>query len=477
MPRRLLLDGEDIAALMRRVRAEMGPNAVVVKAERVRTGGVAGFFAKEHFELTVEVPDPGSRIPRRPLARRPAAPSRAAGISALLDAADAAEARSAGGSPLPPTPPAGPGEPAQLGWIAAKPVDRVPGEPAAIERAPMGAGAADLGAADPGAAETGPRLSTDAVTFASLLASIDDMADAPAPAGVVLPAAAQAAVVLAVPMVAAVAPGVPAVAPGVAPGPVHLPIAARALTAARFARAGAVVTPVKLEPIGRVPSRPRAGGGDRRALHALGVPPALLGDGPIDETLPLSDLLARLDRPPSLLRAPGAIVVVVGEKLQALAVASQLAERARQDPHEVVLAGDMQGIAGHGRRLLSASAAARHRERIAADDQVSIVALGVGPTPQDWPDAAALLSELGPDQAWAAVDARRKPADLRAWMSAVGGTRAFDVVAAAAVHETQEPGTVLGLGVPVGWIDGLPATPVVWAAVLSERLDVGARWD
>ena len=51
MPTRLLLDGEDLAGLMYRIRTEMGPDAVIVKAERVRTGGVAGFFAKERFDL------------------------------------------------------------------------------------------------------------------------------------------------------------------------------------------------------------------------------------------------------------------------------------------------------------------------------------------------------------------------------------------------------------------------------------------
>ena len=44
------------------------------------------------------------------------------------------------------------------------------------------------------------------------------------------------------------------------------------------------------------------------------------------------------------------------------------------------------------------------------------------------------------------------------------------------VQETREPGTVLSLDAPVGWLEGLPATPVTWAAVLSERLGLGASW-
>lgn len=420
MPTRLLLDGEDLAGLMRRVRTEMGPDAVIVKAERVRTGGVAGFFAKEHFELTVEVPErPRARISRRPAA---IAPAPAAGLSALLDAADAAEVQE------------------QVGRATTAASEAASAAPAA-----------------------GPRVSTDADTFASLLASIDDMADVP-----VTP-----------PTPAPPAPVEPTAAESALAG-----IAARLQPMARFAPRGAVVTPVTLDPIhGAVPTAdivvpaPRAGGGNRRALLALGVPAALLGKGPLDETLPLSDLLANLGRPPALLRTPGAIVAVVGDSAHALAVATQMADRVGLDPHDVVLAGEMQAVAGHGRRLLSPSAAARHRARVADGEQVSIVAIGVGTAAEDWPTAAQFLAELGPDQAWVVVDARRKPADLRAWVSAVGGTRTFDVAAASAVHETQEPGTVLGLGLPVGWIDGLPTTPVVWAAVLSERLDVGARWD
>ena len=446
MPTRLLLDGEDLAGLMHRVRTEMGPGAVVVKAERVRTGGIAGFFAKEHFELTVEVPEPPrARIPRRsPLPVPAPSPAAAAGLSALLEAADAAEVREQAG---------------RVGALAneAAPVaHQVLAEPAVL------AVPAVLGA--PAASAAGPRVSTDADTFASLLASIDDMSAAPTDAPV------------------------PPAAPTAAE-PAGAAVAARVQHQARFAARGAVVRPMNFGPIHRgatadvgapapVPAPlPRAGGGDRRALLALGVPAGLLGEGPLDEPLTLSELLANLGRPPTLLRTPGAIVAVVGDSAQALAVATQMALRLGLDPHEVALAGEMEAVAGHGRRLLSPAAAARHRVRIADGGQVSIVAVGVALAPEDWPTAAQFLAELGPDQAWAVVDARRKPADLLAWLRAVGRTRPFDVVAASGVHETQEPGTVLGLGLPVGWIDGLPTTPVVWAAVLSERLDAGARWD
>ena len=426
MPTRLLLDGDDLAALMHRVRAEMGPNAVVVRAERVRTGGVAGFFAKEHYELTVEVPEPTLRTRRRQTTGRPGT---AAGMAALLDAADAAEQRTGHGSARSGSPASSTPHPV----IVAPPSADPPTGPAS--------------ASDDATPDT-PRVSTDAVNFASLLASIDVMAGPPSPAG---------------------EPGAPE--PGAAP-----PV----LPGARFSPAMHTRSPARpAAPAGQgSAAEPSiAVGGDRRALLGLGVPAALLGTGPLDESLPLSELLAHLVRPPGLLRAPGSIIAVVGESAQALAVAAQLAVRVRQDPHDVVLAGVMPGIVGHKRRLLSQAAASMHRARVADGEQISIVALGVGPEAQDWLVAAELLADLGPDQAWAVVDARRKTSDLRTWLRVVGAAREFDVAAAASVHETQEPGTMLDLGVPVGWIDGLPATPIVWAAVLSERLEPGARWD
>lgn len=74
------------------VRAEFGPAARIVAAERVTSGGFAGLFTKTRYEATVEVPDPLDE----PTARVAIAPHRA-GIAALLADADAAEDRLAGG--------------------------------------------------------------------------------------------------------------------------------------------------------------------------------------------------------------------------------------------------------------------------------------------------------------------------------------------------------------------------------------------
>ena len=58
MPTTLLLEGDDLEALLERAHAEGGPDARIVRAEKIRHGGVLGFFAKERFEVALEIPEP-----------------------------------------------------------------------------------------------------------------------------------------------------------------------------------------------------------------------------------------------------------------------------------------------------------------------------------------------------------------------------------------------------------------------------------
>jgi len=71
--------------LRRRVRLEHGPGARIVAAERIVEGGIGGFFARQRFEATVEVPDAprGEPVVFDLLAR--------AGIAALLAEAEEAD--------------------------------------------------------------------------------------------------------------------------------------------------------------------------------------------------------------------------------------------------------------------------------------------------------------------------------------------------------------------------------------------------
>ena len=51
------LDGPDLEQLLVRARHEYGSDIRIVKADKVRTGGVGGFFTREHYELSIEVDD------------------------------------------------------------------------------------------------------------------------------------------------------------------------------------------------------------------------------------------------------------------------------------------------------------------------------------------------------------------------------------------------------------------------------------
>jgi hypothetical protein len=52
----LLLEGDDLEALLLRAHREGGTAARIIRAEKVRRGGILGFFAKEGFEVAVEIP-------------------------------------------------------------------------------------------------------------------------------------------------------------------------------------------------------------------------------------------------------------------------------------------------------------------------------------------------------------------------------------------------------------------------------------
>lgn len=56
MATNLLLEGQDLEALLARAHAEGGSSARIVRAQKVRRGGFLGFFAREAFEVAVEIP-------------------------------------------------------------------------------------------------------------------------------------------------------------------------------------------------------------------------------------------------------------------------------------------------------------------------------------------------------------------------------------------------------------------------------------
>lgn len=50
--------GRELSALLEQVREELGAEATILEASKVRTGGVAGFFKSEEFEVIATAPEP-----------------------------------------------------------------------------------------------------------------------------------------------------------------------------------------------------------------------------------------------------------------------------------------------------------------------------------------------------------------------------------------------------------------------------------
>ncbi|WP_325158759.1 hypothetical protein, partial [Actinophytocola sp.] len=82
----MLLEGPSLESLLEKVHAEHGPKARIVSADRVRKGGLAGFFSKPWFEIGVELP--GTDAPAAEVAAQ--APA-AITVDALLNLADGAD--------------------------------------------------------------------------------------------------------------------------------------------------------------------------------------------------------------------------------------------------------------------------------------------------------------------------------------------------------------------------------------------------
>jgi hypothetical protein len=78
-----------------------------------------------------------------------------------------------------------------------------------------------------------------------------------------------------------------------------------------------------------------------------------------------------------------------------------------------------------------------------------------------------MIDALEPTMVWGAVDAGRKPEDLFDWSERLGG---FDALGVTDVDATVSPAAVLQCGIPVGRLDGQPATPARWTSLLAPRL-------
>jgi hypothetical protein len=208
-------------------------------------------------------------------------------------------------------------------------------------------------------------------------------------------------------------------------------------------------------------------------LSRVGIPAGILhaaGGGAPGESVhvELARILDRFPQAPELPTSRGCLVAVVGPRKAALRLAHHLAQRLDIDPDRVVVAAPGAELLGAGNEIVrSAAEAADGRRAWSRRKRPTVLVLEspIGRQSAEW--AAGLLDELEPAMIWGVVEAARKPEDVKAWAAALGGLDAIDL---RKLHETTSPASVLQTGIPVGYLDGRPATSARWATLLGRHL-------
>lgn len=363
------LEGPDLEALLAKVRADFGQRATILEANRVRRGGVGGFFSKESYEVVVDV-------------------DRGAGADDDSDGTDDEFV------------------PLTLDELASRVDDPAPDFAAALAAA----------------------VEQNAAAMEPLAA---DEPDEPA-----WPAEAAIADVT--------------------------PVVAAAPQIARLACGGLDAVEARPTP---APAPPSLSSADLDALARLGVPMDRLAlpertDEP--PAVALVRLLERLPAPPPFPRTQGAIIALVGDRRATTDLAATFADELGIGPDEIVVAG--RGRAAMVRTSDDADERRRAWRRRRRPTLVTVDA-PFGIVEDDW--AFDVLAALEPVLVMGHVDAWRKPEDVCAWATGLGG---LDALAVDGLDRTTTPAAVLAVGVPVALLDGAPATPLRWAALLTDRL-------
>jgi hypothetical protein len=496
VPTRVLLEGPAIEPLLAQVRQQYGSGVRIISADKVRSGGFGGFFARQHYELSVEVPDHTEdgidMAPRKTIAPPPRAQEAPHTLEQLLERAESNE-RIAQDRPAVPRD--------AFAERAALPEWQAPAEPdPPVEDGPaeqdVGRGA--------GIDDTDDRFRSDAgAAFAELLAGLDAgnhiattvAAARPSPRPKVdnhdntdtptvrpfRPAQATGAPINGgsarplppVPSLAELMGGLGLAEPEASEPP--KPSVTATVTPVRSAAAayGLATPSTDLEPTTRaVPPMLRAVPNDPVVanLISVGMPEAMATQITGGDTY-AGVLAALASRPsaPGVPDAAGEILVLAGELAHAIPIAKRLLEQIGVDQTHLLLAGPSSAGTGlHSSRVMhDAKAAAIRAEKLQSADAPWVVVLDapIGATDPIWVND--MCDAIGATAVWAVVDATRKTADTARHLRTLGDVEALIVHG---VDLTADPATVLGLDLPIVSLDGKPATPHAWAAMLCARI-------
>ena len=404
------LDGPDLEELLVRARDEYGEDVRIVKADKVRSGGIGGFFTREHYELSIELDDVdgGAAADLTSPTLRDERP-----IS-LLDLADAISDRE----------------------LQSR-TEREPQAPQNSEPLPFTPG-------------IGPSISTEGASFASILAGLShtvaDSTKAEAPDGRSRQVSAEKAVEVR-----------PTFSPAVQTRAAE-PRAQQPRTQQRSAK--------RARPAGRATSSEIS----LRDLRELGLPRAMLPAREQGDLLSvLVSGLRSLPQAPRLPVGAGSIVAVVGEGESAWDAALQVARSMGLDEKSLayLTSGGAPAKIAPARRITDLEQLQVRLDRWRKRTTATIVVVDAPMSVRAAAWSRKAIGALGASAVWLVVPATRKTEDVAHWAERLG---VIDGLVVTDVDASSDPASVLQLNIPVAWLDGRPATPGAWAGLLVDRL-------
>ncbi len=401
------LDGPDLEELLVRARDEYGDDVRIVKADKVRSGGIGGFFAREHYELSIELDDvsDGAGDGSSATVGVGAPTMRDERPISLLELADAISDR-------------------ELLSRQAQSPEPLPFTPG-----------------------IGPSISTEGESFASILAGLTHTVAESAPEPV---------------REEPVRPQAPGTSIEVRPT-FSSPTPARTATretkhegpqprATRRSRAAAS-SEISL-----------------RDLRDLGLPRTLLPAREQGDLLSvLVSGLRSLPPTPRMPVSGGDIVAVVGEGESAWDAAAQVARSMGLDEKSLayVTAGGASAKIPPARRVTDLEQLQVRLDRWRKRNTATIVVVDAPMSVRAAAWSRKAISVLDAAAVWLVVPATRKTDDVARWADRLGR---IDGLVVTDVDASSDPASVLQLSIPVAWLDGRPATPGAWAGLLVDRL-------
>ncbi|WP_029068276.1 hypothetical protein [Jonesia quinghaiensis] len=459
-------EGSHLDELMRNIYTEYG-DVTVSNVERVRTGGVGGFFAKEVFRVSF-ITNGSPRSTTTPVG--------------------AASAPVATRSP-------GSGE-----IIAPSSASGQHFRHASAASAAVPQGLESLLAA----AEEGDEVMTAAQSpqFTAVMESLHHAVGAPKPAGRVLPETDSFVPFTAQPTSNAPTAGQPVagqLGSGEYPTAFGRGASVQPTTAVpptRDARIGGMASDIPsaipLQPVpgagignipdtlgGRPPVTQLASLLSTEDFLRIGVPQvhvaaAMAAVG--GHVLRISDVLSTVPRASHPPYESDAILAVVGPSRQCIAVAQELARDLGLDDKSIATAGRHDAVVRFGPLVLTTKSARDLRAAAREQEHPVVVAVGIGDDATDWHRAQAILEAFDPDYTYATVLADQEISGTKRWVNHVRQAVSLDALQVWNMRNAATPGAVLHLGIPVARIDGFVADSVVWGATLSQAL-TPSLWD